>query len=138
MKIDTQFGTPLQYRLSAILLWAGAVAGLVIVGCDLVDGCIALRRGHACITTEPVRYWFQIVGLSTVSLAEALIAFTIHRSLRDPLSEPSESRVKLDLAKAYLAMGDSDQALSLLREVANGGADIERKKAIELIQRTDE
>lgn len=44
--------------------------------------------------------------------------------------------VKLDLARAYIEVGDSDMAKSLLEEVRNGGTDEQRNNAEELLART--
>ena len=54
----------------------------------------------------------------------------------DGLSAPAdETGTKLDLARAYLDMGDSDMAKSLLNEVAQQGNDAQKKEAEELLKR---
>jgi pilus assembly protein FimV len=46
-----------------------------------------------------------------------------------------ESSTKLDLARAYIDMGDSDMAKSLLNEVAQQGNAEQQKEAQELLKR---
>ncbi|MGQ0587140.1 MAG: FimV/HubP family polar landmark protein [Gammaproteobacteria bacterium] len=46
-----------------------------------------------------------------------------------------EAGTKLDLARAYLDMGDSDMAKSLLNEVSQQGNDAQKKEAEELLKR---
>ena len=54
----------------------------------------------------------------------------------DGMSAPAdETGTKLDLARAYLDMGDSDMAKSLLNEVAQQGNDAQKKEAEELLKR---
>jgi pilus assembly protein FimV len=44
---------------------------------------------------------------------------------------------KLDLARAYIDMGDSDGAKSLLKQVLNDGSDLEKQEATELLEKID-
>jgi len=55
----------------------------------------------------------------------------------EPVAEPvaDEAGTKLDLARAYLDMGDADMAKSLLNEVAQQGNDAQKKEAEELLKR---
>jgi pilus assembly protein FimV len=54
----------------------------------------------------------------------------------DPAAAPGdEAGTKLDLARAYLDMGDADMAKSLLNEVAQQGNDAQKKEADELLKR---
>ena len=58
----------------------------------------------------------------------------------EPLEEPAagvgdEAGTKLDLARAYLDMGDADMAKSLLNEVTQQGNDAQKKEAEELLKR---
>jgi pilus assembly protein FimV len=52
----------------------------------------------------------------------------------DQLDELDEVGVKLDLARAYLDMGDSDGARSLLDEVLEEGGGRQRQEAESLLQ----
>jgi pilus assembly protein FimV len=64
----------------------------------------------------------EVVELSTAAMDEA--------------SAPAdETGTKLDLARAYLDMGDSDMAKSLLNEVSQQGNDAQKKEAEELLKR---
>ncbi len=51
------------------------------------------------------------------------------------MSDGDEVGTKLDLAKAYLDMDDSDGALSTLEEVLQEGDDAQRKEAEQLMRR---
>lgn len=56
--------------------------------------------------------------------------------ISDAAAAPTdETGTKLDLARAYLDMGDADMAKSLLNEVAQQGNDAQKKEAEELLKR---
>jgi len=48
-----------------------------------------------------------------------------------------EENNKLDLARAYIDMGDKDGAKNLLEEVLKEGTDSEQQEATELLERID-
>jgi pilus assembly protein FimV len=52
-----------------------------------------------------------------------------------PSAAGDEASTKLDLARAYIDMGDNDMAKSLLNEVAQQGNDQQKKEAQELLKR---
>lgn len=57
-------------------------------------------------------------------------------SMDDPSAAPGdEASTKLDLARAYIDMGDHDMARSLLNEVAQQGNDSQMQEARELLKR---
>ncbi len=51
------------------------------------------------------------------------------------LADSDEIATKLDLAQAYIEMGDSDGARSMLEEVAEVGTDDQKQQAQELLAR---
>ncbi len=53
----------------------------------------------------------------------------------DFLADTDEAATKLDLARAYIDMGDNDGAKDILDEVAQEGNDVQRKEAQELLVR---
>jgi pilus assembly protein FimV len=53
----------------------------------------------------------------------------------DFLSDSDEAATKLDLARAYIEMGDSDGAREILDEVMSEGTEVQRKEAQELLGR---
>lgn len=53
----------------------------------------------------------------------------------DFLAEADEAATKLDLARAYIDMGDADGAKDILAEVVNEGNDAQRQEANELLGR---
>ena len=55
--------------------------------------------------------------------------------IADVLDEGDEVETMLDLAKAYLDMGDSDSASSALEEIIAAGNDRQRQEAQELLQK---
>src|SRR5439155_1034904 len=56
-------------------------------------------------------------------------------NLEEPGAGGDEASTKLDLARAYIDMGDNDMAKSLLNEVAQQGSDAQKKEAQELLKR---
>lgn len=55
----------------------------------------------------------------------------------DFLADADEAATKLDLARAYIDMGDTDGARDILAEVANEGNDQQRQEAAALLNRID-
>lgn len=53
----------------------------------------------------------------------------------DFLADADEAATKLDLARAYIDMGDADGARDILSEVVNEGNDEQRREAAELLDR---
>ena len=56
-------------------------------------------------------------------------------SMEPPAGAGDESSTKLDLARAYIDMGDADMARSLLNEVSQQGNAEQQKEAQELLKR---
>jgi FimV-like protein len=56
-------------------------------------------------------------------------------SMESPAGAGDESSTKLDLARAYIDMGDGDMAKSLLNEVVQQGSAEQQKEAQELLKR---
>ena len=50
-------------------------------------------------------------------------------------SKEEEFNTKLDLARAYVEMGDNDMARGLLQEVQKQGSDRQQQEAVSLLQR---
>lgn len=55
----------------------------------------------------------------------------------DFMADADEAATKLDLARAYIDMGDSDGARDILAEVAHEGNDQQRQEAADLLSRID-
>lgn len=55
----------------------------------------------------------------------------------DFLADADEAATKLDLARAYIDMGDTDGARDILAEVAHEGNDQQRQEAVDLLSRID-
>lgn len=55
----------------------------------------------------------------------------------DFLADADEAATKLDLARAYIDMGDTDGARDILAEVAHEGNDEQRQEAVDLLSRID-
>ncbi|OZG73663.1 hypothetical protein BTA51_07545 [Hahella sp. CCB-MM4] len=55
----------------------------------------------------------------------------------DFLSDTDESATKLDLARAYIDMGDREGARDILEEVADEGNDVQKQEAAELLKGLD-
>ena len=55
----------------------------------------------------------------------------------DFMADADEAATKLDLARAYIDMGDSEGARDILAEVASEGNDQQRQEAIDLLGRID-
>lgn len=55
----------------------------------------------------------------------------------DFLADADEAATKLDLARAYIDMGDSDGARDILAEVAHEGNEQQRQEAVDLLSRID-
>jgi pilus assembly protein FimV len=55
----------------------------------------------------------------------------------DFMADADEAATKLDLARAYIDMGDSDGARDILAEVAQEGNDQQRQEAADLLSRID-
>jgi pilus assembly protein FimV len=53
----------------------------------------------------------------------------------DFLSDTDEIATKLDLARAYIDMGDTDGARDILDEVLQEGSDVQKQEASSLISR---
>jgi pilus assembly protein FimV len=51
------------------------------------------------------------------------------------LSDTDEIATKLDLARAYIDMGDTDGARDILDEVLQEGSDVQKQEASSLISR---
>jgi len=55
----------------------------------------------------------------------------------DFMADADEAATKLDLARAYIDMGDSEGARDILAEVASEGNDQQRQEAVDLLGRID-
>jgi pilus assembly protein FimV len=55
----------------------------------------------------------------------------------DFMADADEAATKLDLARAYIDMGDSEGARDILAEVAHEGNDQQRQEAVDLLSRID-
>lgn len=55
----------------------------------------------------------------------------------DFLADADEAATKLDLARAYIDMGDTDGARDILAEVAHEGNEEQRQEAVDLLSRID-
>lgn len=55
----------------------------------------------------------------------------------DFMADADEAATKLDLARAYMDMGDNEGARDILAEVAHEGNDEQRKEAVDLLSRID-
>lgn len=55
----------------------------------------------------------------------------------DFMADADEAATKLDLARAYIDMGDNDGARDILAEVAHEGNDQQRQEAVDLLSRID-
>lgn len=55
----------------------------------------------------------------------------------DFLADADEAATKLDLARAYIDMGDTDGARDILSEVAHEGNEQQRQEAVDLLSRID-
>ncbi|MES2674790.1 MAG: FimV/HubP family polar landmark protein [Pseudomonadota bacterium] len=55
----------------------------------------------------------------------------------DFMADADESATKLDLARAYIDMGDNEGARDILAEVAHEGNDQQRQEAVDLLSRID-
>ena len=55
----------------------------------------------------------------------------------DFMADADESATKLDLARAYIDMGDNDGARDILAEVAHEGNEQQRQEAVDLLSRID-
>jgi pilus assembly protein FimV len=55
----------------------------------------------------------------------------------DFMADADEAATKLDLARAYMDMGDNDGARDILAEVAHEGNDEQRQEAVDLLSRID-
>jgi pilus assembly protein FimV len=55
----------------------------------------------------------------------------------DFMADADEAATKLDLARAYLDMGDNEGARDILAEVAHEGNDLQRSEAADLLSRID-
>ena len=53
----------------------------------------------------------------------------------DFLADADEVATKLDLARAYIDMGDTDGARDILDEVMQEGSDVQKREASELLDR---
>jgi pilus assembly protein FimV len=67
--------------------------------------------------------------------SEEVVELSSDLSTEAPAGAGDESSTKLDLARAYIDMGDSDMAKSLLNEVAQQGNAEQQKEAQELLKR---
>ncbi len=123
-------GEALEFDLGAMAVPAAApaaepAAAAPAAGGDLgLDlGDFDLNAGAAAAPAAAPAAGGEVVELSTEPLAE-------------PVASPGdEAGTKLDLARAYLDMGDADMAKSLLNEVAEQGSDAQKKEAEELLKR---
>ena len=48
-------------------------------------------------------------------------------------ADSNEMETMLDLAKAYIDMGDTDSAANALRDIANNGNEAQKKQATDLL-----
>ena len=55
----------------------------------------------------------------------------------DFMADADEAATKLDLARAYIDMGDSEGARDILAEVAHEGNDLQRQEAVDLLSRIE-
>jgi pilus assembly protein FimV len=55
----------------------------------------------------------------------------------DFMADADEAATKLDLARAYMDMGDSEGARDILAEVAHEGTEQQRHEAVDLLSRID-
>ena len=55
----------------------------------------------------------------------------------DFMADADESATKLDLARAYIDMGDNEGARDILAEVSHEGNDQQRQEAVDLLKRID-
>jgi pilus assembly protein FimV len=55
----------------------------------------------------------------------------------DFMADADEAATKLDLARAYIDMGDSEGARDILAEVAHEGNEQQRQEAVDLLSRID-
>jgi len=55
----------------------------------------------------------------------------------DFLAETDENATKLDLARAYIEMGDMEGARDILNEVISEGSDSQRDDARQLLERVE-
>ena len=78
-------------------------------------------------TSEPDSNDFSLDGTSSLELA-------MEDDEVEFLSAEDEAETKLELARAYLDMGDKESAISILQEVVEQGADHQRKQALTLLE----
>jgi pilus assembly protein FimV len=55
----------------------------------------------------------------------------------DFMADADEVATKLDLARAYMDMGDNEGARDILAEVAHEGNEAQRQEAVDLLGRID-
>ena len=55
----------------------------------------------------------------------------------DFMADADEAATKLDLARAYMDMGDNEGARDILAEVAHEGNEQQREEAVDLLSRID-
>ncbi|HWV14389.1 MAG TPA: FimV/HubP family polar landmark protein [Cellvibrio sp.] len=79
---------------------------------------------------------FSAESLNAEAEAEALAESDIDSEL-DFMVDADEAATKLDLARAYLDMGDNEGARDILAEVAQEGTQQQREEAVSLLSRID-
>lgn len=94
------------------------------------------HEGQGFILLENLRK--NAVGLSTGMLGLVLITYFLSRSFKSkpkniPIKEEMSIPSKLDLARAYIDMGDHSAAKSVLQEVLTKGNEEQRKGAADLL-----
>lgn len=94
------------------------------------------QEGQGFILLENLRK--NAVGLSTGMLGLILITYLLSRSFKSkskniPVKEEMSIPSKLDLARAYIDMGDHSAAKSVLQEVLTKGNEEQRKGATDLL-----
>jgi pilus assembly protein FimV len=75
----------------------------------------------------------QTIAEPTFTEADAAIGADLGEDDFDFLAGTDEAATKLDLAQAYIDMGDSDGARDILNEVASEGSEAQKKEAQEML-----
>ncbi|CAI8735921.1 FimV/HubP family polar landmark protein [Pseudomonas sp. IT-P395] len=75
----------------------------------------------------------QTIAEPTFTEADAAIGGDLGEDDFDFLAGTDEAATKLDLAQAYIDMGDSDGARDILNEVASEGSEAQKKEAQEML-----
>ena len=103
------------------------------------DTSTATEAAEADETGQPMDETAAIVDLDDMDLDEAIVEAVAQPEMDDELDlsdldDVDEVGTKLDLAKAYLDMGDADGTRSILDEVMSEGDDTQKREAEELLR----